>query len=82
MQRVTPSWSKVHRPEPGADSSGRVSAPGPAHRRCLPGGWDSNRAARRRAIAPITIDDFVKPDLRIAKIVKAERVEGSANCCA
>ena len=25
----------------------------------------------------ITIDDFVKPDLRIAKIVKAERVEGS-----
>jgi methionyl-tRNA synthetase len=30
------------------------------------------------AIAPeITIDDFVKPDLRIAKIVKAERVEGS-----
>jgi len=29
-------------------------------------------------IAPeITIDDFVKPDLRIAKIVKAERVEGS-----
>jgi methionyl-tRNA synthetase len=30
------------------------------------------------AIAPeITIDDFVKPDLRIARIVKAERVEGS-----
>ncbi len=27
--------------------------------------------------AEITIDDFVKPDLRIAKIVKAERVEGS-----
>jgi len=25
----------------------------------------------------ITIDDFVKPDLRIARIVKAERVEGS-----
>jgi methionyl-tRNA synthetase len=30
------------------------------------------------AIAPeISIDDFVKPDLRIARIVKAERVEGS-----
>ena len=27
--------------------------------------------------AEITIDDFVKPDLRIARIVKAERVEGS-----
>ena len=27
--------------------------------------------------AEIGIDDFVKPDLRIAKIVKAERVEGS-----
>ncbi|WP_374662039.1 methionine--tRNA ligase [Inhella sp.] len=27
--------------------------------------------------AEITIDDFVKPDLRIARIVKAERVDGS-----
>jgi methionyl-tRNA synthetase len=41
------------------------AAPPPA----LPGG---------EAIAPtITIDDFVKIDLRIAKIVNAERVEGS-----
>jgi methionyl-tRNA synthetase len=30
------------------------------------------------ALAPeITLDDFIKPDLRIAKIVKAEAVEGS-----
>jgi methionyl-tRNA synthetase len=35
-------------------------------------------AARRRALAAeIGIDDFAKVDLRVAKIVNAERVEGS-----
>ena len=39
------------------------------------------RAARRIA-AEISIDDFAKIDLRIAKIVAAEPVEGSTSCCA
>ena len=46
-----------------------------ADRRSSPGG-------ERRARPTIGIDDFAKIDLRIAKIVTAERVEGATSCCA
>jgi methionyl-tRNA synthetase len=39
----------------------------------LPGGESHRRV--------ITIDDFAKIDLRIAKIVNCEAVDGSTNCC-
>ncbi len=57
-------------PKPGGEKAGAPMPPeGDASALGLPGG---------EAIAStITIDDFVKVDLRIAKIVNAEHVEGS-----
>ncbi|MFN3618516.1 MAG: methionine--tRNA ligase [Aquabacterium sp.] len=60
----------VEAPKPGGEKGGAPMLPeGGAAALGRPGG---------EAIAPtITIDDFVKVDLRIAKIVNAEHVEGS-----
>ncbi len=65
MQRADPKQvdKLFDAPEPAA------AAPAAAEAQALPGG---------EAIAPtITIDDFAKIDLRIAKIVACEKVEGS-----
>jgi methionyl-tRNA synthetase len=80
MQRVDPKLMDalfeappapvVDAPKPGGE---KVAAP-------MPPEGDASALGRPggEAIAPtITIDDFVKVDLRIAKIVNAEHVEGS-----
>ena len=86
MQRVTPELVEAlfTRPEPLAPIPGgepNVSAPKvSAQGAALPpegGGLALGLPGGEPIAAEITIDDFVKPDLRIAKIVKAERVEGS-----
>ncbi|MBI2316119.1 MAG: methionine--tRNA ligase [Betaproteobacteria bacterium] len=51
-----------------------VSATAPSPRPSAPGGNVENGAA---GAAQITIDDFTKIDLRIARILKAEQVEGA-----
>ncbi len=67
MQRVTPEQlSSLFEPPPVIESAQSATE---SIASTLPGG---------EAIAPtITIDDFVKIDLRIAKIVNCEAVEGS-----
>ena len=72
MQRVTPEqlealFEPPAASAPASESAPSISAPSPAA--LLPGG---------EAIAPtISIDEFAKVDLRIAKIVQCEAVAGS-----
>ena len=72
MQRVTPEqlealFEPPAASAPASESAPSISAPSPAA--LLPGG---------EAIAPtISIDEFAKVDLRIAKIVQCEAVTGS-----
>jgi len=79
MQRVDPKKlgalfdapAEVPAEKPAAKSAGKATEPatGTAGPTTAPGG---------EALAPeITIDDFTKVDLRLARIVLAERVEGS-----
>ncbi len=49
----------------------------PAGPKAQPPASASGEAAATSAVAPISIDDFAKIDLRIARIVNAEHVEGA-----
>jgi len=72
MQRVEPAMLERLFEPPAAASAAAPAAPAPApagEAQALPGG---------EAVAgTITIDDFAKVDLRIARIVECRRVEGS-----
>ncbi|MEP6720812.1 MAG: methionine--tRNA ligase [Variovorax sp.] len=70
MQRVDPALiDKLFEPAEAAPAPAAAAAEPAPSGNGLPGG---------EAIAPlITIDDFVKIDLRLAKIVACEKVEGS-----
>ncbi|MFM7971005.1 MAG: methionine--tRNA ligase subunit beta, partial [Betaproteobacteria bacterium] len=78
MQRVDPKQLEALF-EPPAGAAAPVPAPAPAAKAAASSAppADAN-APGGEALAPtITIDDFVKVDLRVARIEKAEAVEGS-----
>jgi methionyl-tRNA synthetase len=69
MQRVAPEQLEALFEAPPAEQPGQAAEKLSSEPNLLPGG---------EAIAPtITIDDFAKLDLRIARIVQCEAVEGS-----
>ena len=69
MQRVdAKQLDALFAPEPRRRRTRRGDRP------ALPGG--------EAIAAEIKIDDFAKLDLRIARIVDCEKVEGSTSCCA
>jgi len=63
MTETSKIGAQSHAPSHPSSSTPHPSSPGPA--------------APTAAAATITIDDFAKVDLRIAKILKAEHVEGA-----
>ena len=63
QKKVTDTSKTGYQSRPSAISTPHPTSPGPA--------------APTAAAATITIDDFAKIDLRVAKIVKAEQVEGA-----
>ncbi len=77
MTRVDPKlldalFDKPQEPTPATKAAKPTKAAEPAAKRATPAASEGSEAAH------ITIDDFSKVDLRIAKIVAAEHVEGAA----
>ena len=67
----------ARRPEACSTRCSKPPAAQPRRRRPAAAAEASSRRAARRSRRTITIDDFAKIDLRIAKIVNCEHVEGS-----